>query len=523
MTKLAPHIIPEHFDANWIPRFRKWNNDTVKLVWSGSVPHLADFAWCNMVVYRDYPITENHGQRGFINGDHARAMGKQHASEYATIAREIEGFPVDKIVFESLNEPQDQPGGNEPPPLVNIYLGAFLEDMHRHGLRSALGNFGVGHPTNGGIKGYPTNWEAYTVFNKLLDGDYLAIHEYFPLEGVWDGALWWALSYLQIPYEVPILITECGIDHGVKTGVNLGWGGLSGSQAEKAERYVNYLTQYEGQLQFDDRVEAACIFTFDLQDHRWDSFNINDGDFEAAFFPTRDAPPPTPWGDQRTARWKWLVDKHSTAFALQPEVVGTVLAMESSGKPRDVSSKGAVGLMQVMPCERGLTARPRERALMNPDLNLLWGCRILRWELDAHQDSLPHALAAYYMGAGGLRDAGLNSQPAQHYLRTFVTNWQSLWHTDPPQSVVEALEEPGDHHPYMPSHDEIVNMAWNALCIPRNPESAFYKKAQALKLGKPCSAEFDAGPYRIQVFDRGILVAKIGEWNKMELVEWDLN
>ena len=65
--------------------------------------------------------------------------------------------------------------------------------------------------------------------------------------------------------------------------------------------------------------------------------------------------------------------------------------------------------------------------------------------------------------------------------------------------------------------------AWIALYpngVSHNSDSAFYKQAKARGLGLPVTNEFDLDNHRIQGYFGGILVAKIGQWDKMDLIAW---
>lgn len=79
---------------------------------------------------------------------------------------------------------------------------------------------------------------------------------------------------------------------------------------------------------------------------------------------------------------------------LAPEIVLAVIQVESAFQPDAVSSAGAVGLMQIMPFwirELGRSADD----LMNPWLNLRYGCTILAHYLAIERGDLTRALARY--------------------------------------------------------------------------------------------------------------------------------
>jgi len=110
-------------------------------------------------------------------------------------------------------------------------------------------------------------------------------------------------------------------------------------------------------------------------------------------------------------QWRPLIEQCAGRYQLDPDIVAAVMLQESAGNAGATSSSGAVGLMQVMPCD-GVAAgfqcnngpcfadRPSSAELYDPQFNIDYGCRTLRGLID-HQPSLRDALRAY-----GPRDSG---------------------------------------------------------------------------------------------------------------------
>jgi len=99
--------------------------------------------------------------------------------------------------------------------------------------------------------------------------------------------------------------------------------------------------------------------------------------------------PDTPYGGPiwETAR-RWGVN---------PSLVAAVAQVESRFNARAVSSRGARGLMQLMPATgRRMGLQPGE--LFDPEKNLNAGTRYLRQLADRFQDDLSLVLAAYNAG-----------------------------------------------------------------------------------------------------------------------------
>jgi Transglycosylase SLT domain/Domain of unknown function (DUF4124) len=91
-----------------------------------------------------------------------------------------------------------------------------------------------------------------------------------------------------------------------------------------------------------------------------------------------------------------LVEKYNLGrYNLGPDFVRAVIKVESNFNPRAVSSKGALGLMQLMPA----TARRfGVRNVYNPEENLEGGIQYLSFLLDMFNGDVNLTLAAYNAG-----------------------------------------------------------------------------------------------------------------------------
>lgn len=86
---------------------------------------------------------------------------------------------------------------------------------------------------------------------------------------------------------------------------------------------------------------------------------------------------------------------------VNPELVAAVVRAESAFDPMAVSSKGARGLMQLMPATgRELGATPQE--LFDPEINLRAGVTYLGRLIERYENDLPLVLAAYNAGEGAV-------------------------------------------------------------------------------------------------------------------------
>ncbi len=95
------------------------------------------------------------------------------------------------------------------------------------------------------------------------------------------------------------------------------------------------------------------------------------------------------------------VHQEATRAGLLPELVLSVIEVESNFNPFAISSVGARGLMQVMPFWMKEIGRPGD-SLFRVQTNLRYGCTILKYYLQRERGNLNLALRRYH---GSLRDS----------------------------------------------------------------------------------------------------------------------
>ena len=121
----------------------------------------------------------------------------------------------------------------------------------------------------------------------------------------------------------------------------------------------------------------------------------------------------TPYGE--------IISAMSEAHGVDPMLVRALIQVESNYKPRAKSSKGAMGLMQLMP----QTAREYNvRNPYDPKTNIEAGIKKLKSLIDKWGVDL--ALAAYNAGEGAVER--FNGIPPYRETRDYVTRILSLWH-----------------------------------------------------------------------------------------------
>jgi soluble lytic murein transglycosylase-like protein len=89
----------------------------------------------------------------------------------------------------------------------------------------------------------------------------------------------------------------------------------------------------------------------------------------------------------------------SQQVGLPPGLVERIIQVESGGKPRAASEKGAMGLMQLMP---GTAQRFGVTDPYDPQQNVAAGTQYLRFLVDRYNGNLALAVGAYHAGEGNM-------------------------------------------------------------------------------------------------------------------------
>ena len=117
-----------------------------------------------------------------------------------------------------------------------------------------------------------------------------------------------------------------------------------------------------------------------------------------------------------------LANAAAAKYGLPPSLVRSVMKAESGFQPRAVSSKGAIGLMQLMPgTAQSLGVNPYD-----PAQNVDAGTRYLRELLEKYHGLLRHALAAYNAGPEAVEKHGGVPPFAEtlDYIRRVEREWK---------------------------------------------------------------------------------------------------
>lgn len=121
---------------------------------------------------------------------------------------------------------------------------------------------------------------------------------------------------------------------------------------------------------------------------------------EEGIFPRRTWHYETSRGPLFRSKFDKLIVAAARKFDVDAALISAVIKAESDFNPREVSNKGARGLMQLMPAT---AARFGVRNSFDPAANIDGGVRYLHWLLETFGGNADLAVAAYNAGEGNVR------------------------------------------------------------------------------------------------------------------------
>ena len=103
-------------------------------------------------------------------------------------------------------------------------------------------------------------------------------------------------------------------------------------------------------------------------------------------------------------KYKDEIKKYSSEYRIESELVASLINAESGFDENAISSKGAIGLMQIMPSTAEWVAsligvEYKDEYLKNPDYNIMIGCYYLKYLKNKFDDRIV-ILCAYNAGEG---------------------------------------------------------------------------------------------------------------------------
>jgi hypothetical protein len=133
-----------------------------------------------------------------------------------------------------------------------------------------------------------------------------------------------------------------------------------------------------------------------------------------------------------------IIDRVSSHYQVDPKLVHALIRVESNYDPSAVSSKGAMGLMQLIP---STAHRFGVQNPFDPKQNIQGGVSYLKYLLHLFGGNLPLSLAAYNAGEGRvIRSGGIPDIPeTEHYVRAIT----HLYHSKNATSTATATSVPG--------------------------------------------------------------------------------
>ena len=132
----------------------------------------------------------------------------------------------------------------------------------------------------------------------------------------------------------------------------------------------------------------------------------------------------------RAANFDQFIDAAANAYGHDADLLRAIIQVESGFDAKAVSSKGAIGLMQVMPATAArLGLADPDRALFDPEANVRTGARYLRQLMDTFDGRPDLAVAAYNAGEGAVQRYAGRVPPfpeTQAYVRDVMTAYERL-------------------------------------------------------------------------------------------------
>jgi soluble lytic murein transglycosylase-like protein len=161
----------------------------------------------------------------------------------------------------------------------------------------------------------------------------------------------------------------------------------------------------------------------------------------------------TPAADPAAPGIDRAVERIAAEHALSPELIHSVIKVESNYNPYAVSSKGALGLMQLIP---STARRFGVSDVFDPVENIQGGARYLSYLLGLFRGDYSLALAAYNAGESAVaRYGGVPPYPeTRNYVQSVSRRMQEARKAAPaePRKTEKKEDRPVEAQPAGPNH-----------------------------------------------------------------------
>jgi hypothetical protein len=266
---LAPYWAVKHRRPADYAFFKALDPPVVKIM-DGGKP---DYDWVTanlpsaIQVMRSWVLDDNNGQ---VWNDCLRdpvGTGKRVARQLVAMAQGFGLSPSRVVLMGPCNEPHVwEPGGIKAAVDSTI---AFADECRLLGWRGLVLNLSVGWPHNDGAD-MPPRWDMYAGIEAAIKrgGHFLGLHEYWKSTGVADGWGWYGGRALKCPWQVPIIIGECGYSYAVgRSGVPTAEQGWQRHITDEA--YASQIVDYHNRMAVDPRIKGLCVFLCDYASPEW--------------------------------------------------------------------------------------------------------------------------------------------------------------------------------------------------------------------------------------------------------------
>ncbi|MBA7703843.1 Membrane-bound lytic murein transglycosylase F [subsurface metagenome] len=165
---------------------------------------------------------------------------------------------------------------------------------------------------------------------------------------------------------------------------------------------------------------AGSIYSFVDERGVWHFSNVSTDPRYGLVSRSRHISPHVP---RNYAVFEKIISKAATRHGLDPDLIRAIIQIESGGIPDALSSKGAIGLMQLMP-ETSLNLAVSNP--FDPKANIWGGTKYLSQLLERFRGNLVLTLAAYNAGPEKVEKyGGIPPYPeTRRYVRNVLNQWQ---------------------------------------------------------------------------------------------------